>query len=62
MINVRTDLVLEAREIYKESHKDEVDIDGIEVIEESDDDIKVTTVKVKNDEGAKKLESQREII
>lgn len=47
MINVRTDLVLEAREIYKESHKDEVDIDGIEVIEESDDDIKVTTVKVK---------------
>lgn len=55
MINVRTDLVLEAREIYKESHKDEVDIDGIEVIEESDDDIKVTTVKVKNDEGAKKI-------
>lgn len=62
MINVRTDLVLEAREIYKENHKDEVDIDGIEVIEESDDDIKVTTVKVKMMKVPKKLESQREII
>lgn len=55
MINVRTDLALEAREIYKESHKDEKDIDGIEVLEETDKDIKVTTVKVKNDEGSKKI-------
>ena len=55
MINVRTDLVLEAREIYKSNHKDEGDIDGIEVIEESEKDIKVTTVKVKNEEGAKKI-------
>jgi spore protease len=55
MINVRTDLVLEARDIYKENHKGEVDIDGIEVIEESEEDIKVTTVKIKNDEGAEKI-------
>ncbi|MVX63065.1 GPR endopeptidase [Clostridium chromiireducens] len=55
MINVRTDLVLEAREIYKENHKDEADIDGIEVIEESENDIRVTTVKVKNKEGAQKI-------
>ncbi|MCE5220719.1 MAG: GPR endopeptidase [Clostridium sp.] len=55
MINIRTDLVLEAREIYKENHKDEVDIDGIEVIEETEKDIKVTTVKVKNEDGAKKI-------
>lgn len=55
MINVRTDLALEAREIYEESHKDEKDIDGIEVLEETDKDIKVTTVKVKNDEGSKKI-------
>lgn len=55
MINVRTDLALEAREIYTESHKNEKDIDGIEVLEETDKDIKVTTVKVKNDEGAKKI-------
>ncbi|MDR3595018.1 GPR endopeptidase [Clostridium sp.] len=55
MINVRTDLVLEAREIYKQNHKDEKDIDGIEVIEESEEDVKVTTVKVKNEEGAQKI-------
>lgn len=55
MINVRTDLVLEAREIYKENHKEEADIDGIEVIEETERDIKVTTVKVKNEDGAKKI-------
>lgn len=55
MINVRTDLVLEAREIYKENHRDEMDIDGIEVIEESEKDIKVTTVKVKNEAGAEKI-------
>ena len=55
MINVRTDLVLEAREIYKENHKNETDIDGIEVIEECEKDINVTTVKVKNQEGAEKI-------
>lgn len=55
MINIRTDLVLEAREIYKQSHKDEVDIDGVEVIEERENDIKVTTVKVKNEEGVRKI-------
>lgn len=55
MINVRTDLVLEARDIYKENHKEEKDIDGIEVIEERENDINVTTIKVKNDEGAEKI-------
>lgn len=55
MINIRTDLVLEAREIYKENHKNEPDIDGIEVIEESEKNINVTTVKVKSQEGAKKI-------
>lgn len=55
MINVRTDLVVEAKEMYTKEHKDEKDIDGIEVIEESERDIKVTTVKVKNEEGAKKI-------
>jgi spore protease len=36
MINVRTDLELEAREIYTENHKDEGEIVGIEVIEETE--------------------------
>lgn len=55
MINVRTDLAVEAREMYTEKHKDEKDIDGIEVIEEIENDIKVTTVKVKNEIGAEKI-------
>ena len=55
MTNIRTDLALEAREIYQAKHKQEKDIDGIEVINEVDKDIKVTTVKVKDDNGAKKI-------
>ncbi|WP_160686149.1 GPR endopeptidase [Clostridium sp. C2-6-12] len=55
MINIRTDLVLEAREIYNENHKNEPDIDGIEVLEEKEKDINVTTIKVKNDMGAEKI-------
>lgn len=55
MINIRTDLVLEAREIYKENHKNEPDVDGIEVIEEKEKDINVTTIKVKNQSGAEKI-------
>lgn len=53
MTNVRTDLALEAKEIYQEKHKK--DIDGIEVINEIDNDIKVTTVKVKDENGARKI-------
>lgn len=55
MINVRTDLALEAKEIYQEKHKKETDIDGIEVINETDNGIKITTVKIKDENGAKKL-------
>lgn len=55
MINIRTDLVLEAREIYNENHKNQLDIDGIEVLEEKENDINVTTIKVKNDSGAQKI-------
>lgn len=55
MTNVRTDLALEAKEIYQEKHKKETDIDGIEVINETDNGIKITTVKIKDENGAKKL-------
>lgn len=55
MTNIRTDLALEAKEIYQAKHKKEKDIDGIEVLTEIDKDIKVTTVKVKDDNGAKKI-------
>ncbi|MDU1506608.1 MAG: GPR endopeptidase [Clostridium butyricum] len=55
MTNVRTDLALEAKEIYQEKHRKEKDIDGIEVVNEIDNDIKVTTVKVKDENGARKI-------
>lgn len=55
MTNVRTDLALEAKEIYQEKHRKEKDIDGIEVINEIDNDIKVTTVKVKDENGVRKI-------
>ena len=55
MINVRTDLALEAKEIYSQKHKNEKDIDGIEVINEVDNDIRVTTVKVKDENGSQKI-------
>ena len=55
MTNVRTDLALEAKEIYQEKHRKEKDIDGIEVINEIDNDIKVTTLKVKDENGARKI-------
>lgn len=53
MINVRTDLAVEAREIYKEQFKREAD--GVVVEEEEKDDIKITTVSVKNEEGARMI-------
>ena len=55
MTNIRTDLALEAKEIYQAKHKKEKDIDGIEVLNEIYKDIKVTIVKVKDDNGAKKI-------
>lgn len=59
MINVRTDLAVEARELYTEEHKSEKDIDGIEVLEENENGIKITTVTVKNEIGANKIGKPR---
>ena len=53
MINVRTDLALEAREIYKDTYKREAD--GVIVEESTVDDIKVTSVHVKSEDGAVKI-------
>jgi spore protease len=53
MINVRTDLAVEARQIYKEQNK--IDADGVEVEESYKDDIKITNVKILNDLGAEKM-------
>lgn len=52
-MSIRTDLAIESREIYKNESKSENEIPGVEFHEENDGDIKVTTVKVKSDEGEK---------
>ncbi|GKU23614.1 GPR endopeptidase [Clostridium folliculivorans] len=53
MINVRTDLAVEARELYKQINKREAD--GIISEEEEIDNIKVTTVTIVNEDGAAKI-------
>lgn len=51
MISIRTDLAVEAQEIYKEKNKES--IPGTEVEEVSYGDIKVSNVKILDDEGEK---------
>lgn len=53
MFNVRTDLALEARELFVQTNKREAD--GIEVIEEQRGDINITKVKILNDVGEKSM-------
>lgn len=53
MINVRTDLAIEAKEDYSKVHEDE--IDGVIVDKDTINDTKVTKVTIKNEDGAKKL-------
>ena len=54
MINVRTDLAIEARQIYKEENNDK-DTDGIIVEEIEEEGTKITRVKILNEEGAKNM-------
>lgn len=53
MINVRTDLAVEARQIYKEQNKR--DADGISVEELEEEGTKVTIVKILDENGAEKM-------
>lgn len=53
MINVRTDLAVEANEDYKKLHKRE--IDGVIINEEEGESAKITEVKITNQEGSVKL-------
>lgn len=59
MKNIRTDLALEARELYHE--KTNQDIPGVEVSSEQKEGILITRVRITNDEGEKKWASLREI-
>ncbi|MGG7176537.1 GPR endopeptidase [Clostridium paraputrificum] len=53
MINVRTDLAIEARDMYKEENKEEAQ--GVVVEEFEDEGTLVTTVRITNEEGANKV-------
>lgn len=53
MFNVRTDLALEARELFVQTNRREAD--GIEVIEEKKGDINITRVKILNEVGEQSM-------
>ena len=53
MISVRTDLAIEARDMYTQENKRE--LDGVIVDEEKEDDIKITTVTIESDEAGEEL-------
>jgi spore protease len=53
MINVRTDLAIEAKQAYTEENKRE--LDGVRVDEEEEGEVKITTVTIESDEAGKEL-------
>lgn len=53
MISVRTDLAIEAKVMYTEENKRE--LDGVIVDEETEEDIKITTVTIETDEAGQEL-------
>lgn len=53
MENIRTDLAVEARQIYKDYHKK--DVDGVKVEEIFENDTKITKVDIIDEEGSKKM-------
>ena len=56
MYNFRTDLASERRDIYQKANKLENEIDGIESSkEEINENIKVETVKITNENGEKAI-------
>ncbi|MFU0783318.1 MAG: GPR endopeptidase [Thermoanaerobacterium thermosaccharolyticum] len=53
MFSIRTDLAIEARELYKDGHAGE--IPGVSIDEKEEDGIKTVKVSILNDEGAKAM-------
>lgn len=53
MISIRTDLAIEARDMYTQENKRE--LDGVIVKEEQDEEVKITTVTIESDEAGKEL-------
>lgn len=55
----RTDMAVERRDLYKNANKIEDEINGIECEEEKLDNINITRVKIKDEEGEKALNKKR---
>lgn len=55
MLQRRTDLALEAREIWAESAREQTQIDGVEAFESTREGYPVTTIRVTSDQGAHAL-------
>ena len=55
MFNFRTDMEIERNDIYKKQNNIENQIDGIETEEEEKDQIKISRVKILNEQGEKAL-------
>ncbi|KNF09367.1 germination protease Gpr [Gottschalkia purinilytica] len=53
MFQVRTDLAVEARELYKESNN--MEVSGVEVEKKEEENYSITRVKVLNESGAEKM-------
>lgn len=52
----RTDMAIERRDLYKNANKIENEISGIECEEEQIEDMKITRVRITNEEGERALE------
>ena len=62
MINFRTDLALERRDLFKKANNIENEVDGLETQEEIfDDNIKISRVKVLNENGEKEIAGEEQI-
>lgn len=58
-MDFRTDMAVERRDLYKNANKIEDEIDGIECEEEKIDNINITRVKIKDEEGERALNKKR---
>ncbi|MBZ4644693.1 MAG: spore protease [Petroclostridium sp.] len=55
MYSIRTDLALEAREMYKQNAQQESEVPGVEVVTEGSKDISVTRVKITSLDGVEAM-------
>jgi spore protease len=57
--NIRTDLALEAREMYSEENREDIEIPGVKVDKKELEDCIVTKVEILNDQGSKVMGKEK---